>query len=187
MSNQELAVGNKSIDFEEMQKRENGNWEEFFRVHLQNYKNSNVKGKLFQEINSYQGKIFCFPVRVGVHINIGDTVMIDPYCEAYPLEMLPQLSEDDAIFSEIIGTVVAKGKTADGRDIETVFVRECAVYKFPNTEDQEFKITQNDICGPCQLDQTMHATKNQLNAFAGQVMSVEDDMVTVYVNLEWRD
>lgn len=159
----------------------------FAQEDMMNHRNACYKGRLFDEINSYTEKIFCFPVRSGVSIDIGDTAMIDRYCEVYPYQMLSDLNEDDAIFSELIGNVVAKACTSDGIGQDVVFVRNSMFFEFKNTDDVQYRIKENDLGAPCFLDQKGRATSDGLNVFAGQIYNVINDIVTVYVNLERGD
>lgn len=172
---------NETLKFEE-------NRNDFHASHMMNYRNACFKGKLFDEINNYTGKMFCFPVREDARIKDGDLVLIDNYCEAYPFNMFEKMDEDTRIFSELVGIAKCTVHMDNRANTEVVFVRNCEELRIKNCADPDNKITDEDICAPCYLDADGTVTRDGLNAFAGQIMSInEDKTVSVFVNLDWRD
>lgn len=163
------------------------NWENFFDNHIFNYKTSHFKGKFFDAINNSFGKTYCFPVHSGVHIETGDIVVLDNYCEAYPVDLLDTFDEEDAIVSEIIGVAIGVAYLSDAYTKEVVFVHSCTFIEFKNTAWTDCRITEQDICGPCYLENPFTVTKDGNHPMAGQIVSIDKDIVKVYVNLEWGE
>ncbi len=162
------------------------NWEAYEREYaLSNHLCASVKGRLYDEINSYQGRVFCYPVRNDTDINAGDIVMLDRYCEAFPLGDFFEMDKEEYIYSQLIGYAAVTAYADPKCSQKVVFVKECCVFKFENTHEAEYAICPSDVGSPCYLEDPCTVTKDDGSAaFAGQIMGVEEDnAVYVYVNL----
>ncbi|MCI8862114.1 MAG: hypothetical protein HFI20_06450 [Lachnospiraceae bacterium] len=158
------------------------NWEAYEREYaLSNHLGASIKGRIYDQINSYKGKVFCYPVRDDADIKPGDIVMLDRYCEAFPLGMFFEMDKEEYIYSQLIGQAVVTAYANQCQKM--VFVRECCVFKFDNTLVKENVITPNDVGSPCYLEDPFTVTKDDDFAFAGQITGIEEKNVYVYVTL----
>ncbi len=191
----ERVFGQK-VDDEEAQKeyvgfdslstaRLNENWKEYLTNHPFNYRSACVKGEIFDKINSYQGKMYCFPLKFGCNVETGDTVMLNQYCEAFALGDRCSIPYEEWIMSEIVGTAEFLIYMNNGQGI--VFVKDFSVLEFANCSDTEFAVTHDDICKACYIDDPDTVCMDDLSAFAGQVMGIEGDTVFVLVSLNVKD
>lgn len=158
------------------------NWEAYEREYaMSNHLCASVKGRIYDAINSYNGKVFCYPVRDDADIEPGDIVMLDRYCEAFPLGMFFEMDKEEYIYSQLVGQAVVTAYANQCQKM--VFVRDCHVFKFDNTLVKENAISPNDVGSPCYLEDPFTVTKDDDFAFAGQIMGIEDGNVYVYVTL----
>lgn len=165
--------------------RLNENWKEYLTNHPFNYRSACVKGEIFDKINSYQGKMYCFPLKFGCNVKEGDIVMLSQYCEAFALDDRCSVSYGEWIMSEIIGTAELLIYMSNGQGI--VFVKEVSMFEFANSSDPEFAVTHDDICNACYLEDQETVCSDDMQPFAGQVMGIEGDTVFVFVNLNVKD
>ncbi|MDE6052402.1 MAG: hypothetical protein K2G55_01280 [Lachnospiraceae bacterium] len=163
----------------------NENWKEYLTNHPFNYKGACVKGEIFDKINSYQGKMYCFPIKYGCNIEDGNIVMLNQYCEAFAIEDRCSISYEEWIMSEIIGTAELLIYMSNGQGI--VFVKDFSVFEFANSSDPEFAVTHDDICKACYLEDPDTVCMDDLQPFAGQIMGIEGDTVYVFVSLNIKD
>lgn len=166
----------------------NENWKDYLTNHPFNHRVARVKGEIFDKINSYQGKMYCFPVKLGCSVKDGDIVMLNQYCEAYAIEDHYNVSYEEWIMSEIIGTAELLIYMSNGHGI--VFVKECNVFEFTNSSDPKHAVTRDDICKACYLEDPEDSDivcMNSLRPFAGQIMGIEGDTVSVFVSLNIKD
>lgn len=160
------------------------NCKEFIQSHPLNYRNADVKGKLFDNINYYQGKVCCFPVKSGCSIKADDIILLDKYCEAFKLDD-PTVSDEERLYSELAGTALDVVTQSNNQSI--VFVRGKTLLAFDNTDDKGYVITENDLGNACYLESNHTVTRNESDyAFAGQIVDIKDNIVTVFISLEWR-
>lgn len=186
----EQKVENEDVENEEMdfytipRAKMNENWKEYLLNHMFNYRSVCVKGEIFDKINTYQGKLYCFPVKEGCSVKAGDIALLNQYCEAYAIND-SSVTGEEWIMSEIVGTVYLVARLHNGHDI--MFVREMAVFEFVNSPNPDLAITPDDVCNACYLEDSDTVCRNTLKPFAGQIMSVEGDIVRVFVSLEIND
>ncbi len=183
------AVGQEvdrgKVDFDTISyKQMEDNWEEYIRNHMFNYRSACVKGEIFDKINSYQGKLYCFPVKKGCNIKTGDIALLNQYCEAFAIDD-DSIPDEERIMSEIIGTVQLVLNMHNEQDI--IFVRDMGIFEFYNSSAPDLAVTTDNICNACYLDGTGCVCMDTLKPFAGQVISVVDNIVTVFVSLEIDD
>ncbi len=189
-------VLNQKVDDEKAQKeyvgfdslstaRLNENWKEYLTNHPFNYRSACVKGEIFDKINSYQGKMYCFPLKFGCNVKEGDIVMLNQYCEAFALDDRYSVSYEEWIMSEIVGTAELLIYMNNGHGI--VFVKEVSAFEFANSSDSKFAVTHEDICSACYLADQETVCKDDMQPFAGQVMGIEGDTVFVFVSLNLKD
>ncbi len=178
-------VENQETDFYTVPNAKmNENWKEYLQNHTFNYRFACVKGEIFDKINSYQGKLYCFPVKEGCIVNSGDIALLNQYSEAFAIND-NSIPEDEWTMSEIIGTVDCVVKLHNGQDI--MFVREMAIFEFLNSSNPDLALTPDDICNACYLEDSYTVCCDALKPFAGQIMSIEGDIVKVFVSLEIND
>lgn len=178
-------VGNETMDSHEPSREKlDENWKDYLTNHMFNYKVACVKGEIFDKINSYEGKLYCFPVKDGCHIESEDVALLNQYCEAFAIGDY-SVPDEERLMSEIVGTVDLVVNMRNGQDI--IFVREMGMFKFDNSPDADFAITSDDICNACYLEDAHTVCNDALNPFAGQVVSVEGNTVTVFVSLKVKD
>lgn len=178
-------VENKEMDFYTIPNAKmDKNWKEYLQNHMFNYRSACVKGEMFDKINSYQGKLYCFPVKEGCSIKAGDIALLNQYCEAFAIND-SSVPEEEWTMSEIVGTVDFTTKLHNGQDI--IFIREMAVLEFVNSSDSDLALTQGSVCNACYLEDSHTVCNDTLKPFAGQIMSIEGDIVKVFVSLEIND
>lgn len=178
-------VENQETDFYTVPNAKmDANWKEYLQNHMFNYRSACVKGEIFDKINSYQGKLYCFPVKEGCIVKAGDVALLNQCCEAFAIND-SNVPEDELTMSEIVGTVEFAVKLYNGQDI--IFVREMAVLEFVNSSDPDLTLTQGNVCNACYLEDSHTVCNDTLKPFAGQIMSIEGDIVKVFVSLEIND
>lgn len=160
------------------------NWKDYLTNHMFNYRAASVKGEIFDKINSYEGKLYCFPVKDGCHIKSEDVALLNQYCEAFAIDDY-SVPDEERLMSEIVGTVDLVVNMRNGQDI--IFVREMSMLEFDNSPDTDLAITSDDICKACYLEDSCTVCNDALNPLAGQIVSVEENTVTVLVSLKIND
>ncbi|MCX4378259.1 MAG: hypothetical protein OSJ61_19120 [Lachnospiraceae bacterium] len=165
--------------------RLNQNWKEYLTNHPFNYRAACVKGEIFDKINSYPGKMHCFPIKFGCNVKERDIVMLNQYCEAFALDDRYSVSYGEWIMSEIVGTAELLIYMSNGQGI--VFVKGMNVLKFTNSSEPELAVTPDDRYNACYLYDQETVCRDDTQPFAGQVMGIEGDAVFVFVNLNVKD
>lgn len=179
-------VENEGVDSDTIPRAKlDQNWKEYLTNHPFNYRAACVKGEIFDKINSYQGKTYCFPLKYGCNVETGDTVMLNQYCEAFAIDDRCRIPYEEWIMSEIVGTAELLIYMSNGQGI--VFVKELSVFEFVNSSDPEFAITPDDICNACYLEDPDTVCRDDLQPFAGQIMGIDGDTVYVFVSLNIKD
>lgn len=163
----------------------NQNWKEYLTNRPFNFRSACVKGEIFDKINSYQGKMYCFPIKCGCNVKKGDIVMLNQYCEAFALDALFCVPYEEWIMSEIVGTAELLIYMSNGHGI--VFVKEVSAYKFANSSNPKFAVTHDDICNACYLEDQVTVCRDDTKPFVGQIMGIEEDAVLVFVDLTIKD
>lgn len=177
------GIGSDSLSTAQL----NENWKEYLTNHPFNYRAACVKGEIFDKINSYQGKMYCFPIKFGCNVKEGDIVMLNQYCEAFALDDIFCVPYEEWIMSEIVGKAELLIYMSNGHGI--VFVKEFNIYKFANSSNPELAVTHDDMCNVCYLEsqETVCRNNTKPKPFAGQIIGLEEDVVLVLVSLNVKD
>ena len=147
----------------------------FLQYNRLNYFDVSVKGRIFDKFNRHPGKSWMFPVRRNISIDPGDVVVIDKYCEAFPLkEALNLVDKEDLCMCEVVGVSICSLYTDQAEGSQAVLVNGSAFCRYENTTDS-FKISEEDIYEACYINEYGNVTKFSDGIFAGEVCGIDDD------------